>query len=80
MKEAAKLLKRLIEEREAQGGREAVIDFTINGVDFSLSVSDGWVILWYDDEPKHEELFSTYPDDVERLTHWLNDGISDAIQ
>jgi hypothetical protein len=80
MKEAAKLLNRLVEEREAQGGREASIDFTVNGVDFSLSVSNGWMILWYDDEPKLEDFFSTYPDDVERITEWLNDGIGEAIQ
>lgn len=81
MQEAAKLLDRLIEEYEAQGGQEATIDFIINGVDFTLSASDGVLILWYDDEePQLEDLFSTDLKDREALIHWLNEGIGDAIQ
>jgi hypothetical protein len=80
MKEARKLFNRLVEEYEAQGGREASIDFTVNGVDFTLSTSDGVLILWYDDEPQAEDLFSTDPDDREGLIRWLDSNIGEAIQ
>lgn len=80
MKEATKLFNRLVEDFEAQGGREAHIDFTVNGVDFSLTVAGGVMVLWYDDEGQQECLFSNEPQDREGLTRWLEDGISEAIQ
>lgn len=80
MKESAKLFDRLVNEHTAQGGREASIDFTVNGVDFTLSASDGVLILWYDDEPQAEDLFSTDPNDREGLIRWLDGNIGEAIQ
>jgi hypothetical protein len=78
--ESAKLFNRLVDEYHAQGGREASIDFTVNGVDFTLSAVNGVLILWYDDEPQEEDLFSTDPDDREGLIRWLEVGIGEAIQ
>jgi hypothetical protein len=80
MQNATALFNRLIEEHEAQGGREASIDFTVNGVDFTLSLVNGWMVLWFNDEGQHEEFFSNEKEDRERLIAWLNDGIGDAIQ
>jgi len=80
MHNATQILNRLIEDREAQDGREASVDFTVNGTEFTISVVDNWVTLWYDDAPQENDFFSTYPDDIERLTEWLNDSIGEAIQ
>lgn len=75
-----KIFNRLVEDYEANYCREAHIDFTVNGVDFSLTVVNSAITLWYDDEAQVDEIFSTDEEDVERLVMWLHDAIGDAIQ
>jgi len=82
MQKSAQLFDRLVDEYEAKSrnGGEAIVNFTVNGVAFTLSASDGVLILWYDDEPQAEDLFSTDPDDREGLIRWLDTNIGEAIQ
>lgn len=78
--EASKIFDRLVKEYEATRGNEAIVNFTVNGVDFTVTVSNGVMVLWYDDEGQIEELFSNEPRDREGLIKWLEAGIGEAIQ
>lgn len=80
METTFKIFTRLTNEFHRTGGTEAVIDFTVNGIDFSLSACDGVMILWYDDERQQETLFSDEEEDREGLIEWLHYAIGKAIQ
>lgn len=79
MKESAKLFDRIVEEHKAHPA-EAIIDFTVNGVEFSLSLVNGVMVLWYDDEGQDECLFSDAPQHREGIIEWLEYAIAQAIQ
>jgi hypothetical protein len=78
--EAAKIFDRLVNAHRATGGTEAIVDFTVNGKDFSLTACNGVMVIWYDDEGQAECLFSNEPQDREGLIEWLNVEIGEAIQ
>ena len=80
MKESAKLFDCLTDEYKARKDGEAIIDFTVNGVDFTLTVSNGVMVLWFDDEGQTAELFSNERRDRLRLIKWLDRAIGEAIQ
>jgi len=78
--ESAKIFDRLVNEYESTKGQEAIVNFTVNGVDFTVTVCNGVMVLWYDDEGQQECIFSNSPENREGLIEWLNEGIGEAIQ
>lgn len=79
IQDATNRMEDLSTKLTASENDEAVINFRRDGVDFSLSVSESWMILWFDDEAQNTTLFFNDPDDIIPAAEWLMDGVNSQM-